>query len=914
MGKKSKAKRERKKGAQAQKAGEAQSGKPKIDVEVTVARDPSGASSPPPATPMPATTTVTSGSAPQAAPSAPDRPADSPPPRPATTGSSGGGGGGVGAGLHYALLGVLGLGVCIAIYLVRHKLKISLDPDYVSSCNLGGAINCDKVNVSRFSEIAGIPISLFAIPTYLVMAYLTTVAMKVRGAVSQADRDRATVAMQSVAVIGLATVGYSLFLAFVSTVWIRAYCLYCISLYVVNVVATVLAFRGGAGSLSGAVTGAFRALFTVRAPVPVAAAVMLVSAGLALAGYSQAKGGMQEARERMIDAQFAEIAEPEASAAGANATGGTTQVAKAEPVKPKPAPELQSTARGTRGGKKTDDGYTYFAAPLDQAAEFWGGQPDAEVTVVKYADFQCAYCRRLADSMDKVKEKYHDRVRFVMKHFPMNMECNRAMRGFDKHPVACETAYAAHCAGEQGKFWEMHDLMYDNQPTLALDKLPGFAEEVGLDKAAFDACMLSDVTHQEIKDDIESGLYAGIYGTPRTYINNRLVTGSAHAAILEYYIEKAFEELAGEAKGGKEGAAQAASAPRPDGTSMIEATSTNGSFYIDPYEAAITKEGRAVSQPGLTPAQADYFTAQEACEKAGKRLCTEEEWVSACSGTPAIDDNNNKMFADDLVEGDMYPYGPYHEDGRCQDRADDREGTTVATGSMSGCRTASGVFDLAGNIAEWTDAANEKPTLLGGSMASATGAACNRRTFTTPPGSRNRTTGFRCCADGNVSATLAAAGDIAPNLQTVLDLDVPEFKVEDTDGNAVDSSEFKGQVTLVNFFASWCGPCKKEFPHLVGYAEEFEDQGLKVVGVGVDTSPQRSLDFAKGFEVNFPVIADPDARLKGKFIVYEMPATFLVDHDGVVRYRVTGFSGDDQEKEMRGEIEKLLSASVQAKG
>ncbi len=823
-----------------------------------------------------------------------------------------------GAGLLYAQLATLVAGLGVAFYLIRHKLKITLDPDYESSCNLGGAINCDAVNLSQWSEFMGIPIALFAVPTYIVIAYMTWVAIqgRVPGA-NRLARERGDIALKAVAAIGMLTVAYSAYLGFVSSVWIRSYCLYCIALYGVNLLFTGLAFAAGAGSPVDAVRDSLKSLGSLRAPVPVALMVFAGAMALALGGNSIAQQRMEAAYKARIDAQLAEdvvIAADEdvVTATPAPASGNDAQYSKpqaAVPASPaKAAPtglaNMQSTDRGVRGGKKTDDGWTYFEPVLDDESEFWYGPADAEVTVVKYADFQCAYCRRLADSFDRVHDKYGDRVRFVMKHFPMNINCNRAMRGFDKHPVACEAAYAAHCAGEQGKFWEMHDLLYDNQASLSVEALPEYAEQLGLDKAAYDSCYSSPETEAQIREDVEGGLFAGIYGTPRTYINNRLVTGSATEAILSYYIDKALE--AGARKGD---AGKVSMAPKPDGTSMIEASTSSSTFFIDPYEAAITIEGKAVSQPGLEPAHADYYTAGEACEKAGKRLCTEEEWVSACTGKPAVDNNNNRMFADDDVEGDMYPYGPYHEDGYCVDREDKRTGAAAPAGSRDKCRTPSGVFDQAGNIAEWTDAANDKPTLLGGSMSSATGAACNRRSFSTPAGSRNRTTGFRCCADENIAAAMVDASMIRPNLESVVDMPVPNFQAEDTEGNKLDSTEFRGQVTLVNFFASWCGPCKKEFPYLVGYAEEFKDRGLKIVGVGVDTLAARSVDFANGFEVNFPIVTDPEALLKGKFLVYEMPATFIVDNEGVVRYSSTGFSGEDQENELRAAIEKMLQAA-----
>ena len=716
------------------------------------------------------------------------------------------------------------------------------------------------------------------------------------------------VALKAVASIGLLTVAYSLYLGFVSTAWIRAYCVYCIGLYVVNIAVTAMAFAAGAGYPTTALRDALKALFGFRAPVPAALGLVVVTMGIALGGYSTAKGSMEEAYKRRIDEQLAEDVSvaPAATTAAATTPAAATraepvQVASATPAS-SGADNLESTEKGVRGGKKTDDGWTYFQPPLDDDDEFWYGPKDATITVVKYADFQCAYCRRLADSFEKVHEKYGDRVRFVMKHFPMNIQCNRAMRGFDKHPIACEASYTAYCAGKQGKFWEMHELLYDNQPSLTLESLRGFAEQLELDMGAFDVCYQDPATVARIQADIESGLYAGIYGTPRTYINNRLVTGSANEAILEYYLDKALESADGAGAGPK----KVVMAPKPDGTSMIEASATSGVFYIDPYEAAITVGGKAVSQPDLEPAHADYYTAQDACRRAGKRLCTEEEWVSACTGKPAVDNNSNKMFADDTVEGDMYPYGPYHEDGYCMDRADKRTGQSAPTGTHARCRTPTAIFDLAGNIAEWAEAANDKPTLLGGDMSSATGAACNRRTFSTPAGSRNRTTGFRCCADSNITSGVVEASQIQPNLDTVVDMPVPNFTVADVEGNDVNSTEFRGRVTLVNFFASWCGPCKKEFPYLVEYADEYKPRGLSIVGVGVDTVPSRSIDFAKGFDVNFPVLTDPEARLKGKFLVYEMPATFLVDREGVIRFSSTGFSGDDQEAELRSAIEKLL--------
>ncbi|MFQ5479028.1 MAG: redoxin family protein [Candidatus Binatia bacterium] len=791
----------------------------------------------------------------------------------------------------YLLLAAAVAGIGVAVVLARHKLKIGLDPEYVSACNLGGAINCDKVNTSRWSEMFGIPLSIYAIPTYAVLAYFALQALSAVREGSRTGIERAQLALQSSAVIGALTVVYSLFLLWVSAVWLRAFCLYCISLYIINAVVTVMAFRASQSTVTATVTAPLKALVSLRAPVPASIAVMLVAGGLSWSVYLKAGANMEQAYKARIDAQFAKA--PESSPAQAS---GSDPAAKA--ARPAVVPPATASAAPVRRGKKTAEGWSWFETPIN-SDEFWFGNPDADVTVVKYADFQCAYCRLLANSFKTVMGKYQDRVRFVMRHFPMNIKCNRAMAGFDKHPIACEAAYAAHCAGEQGKFWEMHDLLYDNQPSLSLESLDGFATQLELDATRFKACMSSPRTEARIKSDIETAFRAGIYGTPRTYINNRLVTGSASASILEYYLEKALEGESGSAP-------TVALAPVPDGTKMIEVKTSSGSTYVDPYECALTKDGRAVSMRGVEPARVDYFSAKAACEKSGKRLCREEEWVSACTGAPAIDNNNNGLFADDTVEGNMYPYGPYYEEGTCQDNADKSADAPIATGSRSGCRTPAGVFDLAGNIGEWADSGRDRKTLLGGYTTSKSGAACNRRTSTVGPGSRNITTGFRCCADHSVVTSTVDPGDLQTNLVDLLGQPVPMFSLTDSGGKSFSNAEMKGKVVLINFFASWCGPCKKEFPFLNEYVEKFGDRGFQILAIGVDTLEQRSLDFAKGFNPAFPVASDPQAIMKGKFLVHQMPATFLVDGEGIIRYTATGFNGEEQESRLREAIEKLL--------
>jgi protein-disulfide isomerase/peroxiredoxin len=547
----------------------------------------------------------------------------------------------------------------------------------------------------------------------------------------------------------------------------------------------------------------------------------------------------------------------------------------------------------------TASGWSYFEPPLDEPREFWAGNPDATVTVVEYADFQCAYCRRLSNELDTIKENYGDRIRVLMKHFPMHESCNPQARGYDKHPLACDLAYAAHCSGLQGKFWEMHDLLFDNQPSLSSTSATEFASQLGLDLPSFETCVQSPETRAKIEADVGSGRYAGFNGTPRLYINNHLLSGSRSRKIIEYYIEKALER----GSEGLEEPAAVAQSPKPAGGVMVAAQTSAGTFYIDPYEGAIDVDGRAVSKPGVPPTYADYFMAETACEKAGKRICTEEEWLSACTGVSAVDNNGNGLISDDALEGNLYPYGPFYRERACNDDADPLSGTPDDTGSWEQCRTASGIYDMTGNIGEWVLGDHGEPLSVGGAM-STRNAECSRRYKSKPAHTRNRSTGFRCCADSPIESDVDV--ELAENEESVLLQPAPVIQANDKDGNPVKIDDFTGRVTLINFFASWCAPCRREFPHLVDYVDEYESRGLRIVGVGVDTNAASAIRFAEQFNANFLVLTDPENRVKGDYLVYTMPATFLVDRDGIIRHQFVGFTGADQEAEFRRVIEEML--------
>jgi len=140
------------------------------------------------------------------------------------------------------------------------------------------------------------------------------------------------------------------------------------------------------------------------------------------------------------------------------------------------------------------------------------GPDHAPVTVVEYGDFECPNCKQAVPAVKLLLERFDERVRFAWRHFPL----------VDVHPHAMAAAEAAECAGAQGKFWEMHELLFANQEHLKPKQLQGYAEQLSLDIALFTSEMDDHVYLQRVREHIDSGLRSGVRGTPGFFVNGRI--------------------------------------------------------------------------------------------------------------------------------------------------------------------------------------------------------------------------------------------------------------------------------------------------------------------------------------------------------------------------------------------------------
>lgn len=142
------------------------------------------------------------------------------------------------------------------------------------------------------------------------------------------------------------------------------------------------------------------------------------------------------------------------------------------------------------------------------------------------------------------------------------------------------------------------------------------------------------------------------------------------------------------------------------------------------------------------------------------------------------------------------------------------------------------------------------------------------------------------------------AGSAAPS-------SAPDFTLRTADGRNLRLQELRGQVVMVNFWASWCAPCRVEMPHLNRLADKYRSSGFTLLGVNVDDDPKNATAAAAKMGVRFPVLLDGDKRVVKLYDVATMPSTILIDRDGRIRYLHRGYR-DGYEETYDQQVRELL--------
>lgn len=350
------------------------------------------------------------------------------------------------------------LGIGVALHLtIDHYRVLQTGFTGKTFCNINSYLNCDIVLSSRYSKIAGIPLAGLGLLFYVYLGVLLVAA--------RLSPEDSGAKLFLPFLLCVASVLGSVFLAYVSFYQLHSFCIFCSSLYLINIVLALAFYK-----LSD-VTGAAMKNFSIKKwKTGLIAFLAVFGIGIILLQTSN----KQYAREI-------------------------------------PKGELEAYLRDFFRQKV----YTFDTT----GRPFWGNQ-DAKIVIVEFSDFECPYCKLAAFNLKPILADYQDKVKLVFLQFPLDQSCNVGMTK-EGHKQACQVSYASYCAMEQGKFWEFHDEAFDRQPKFAPDKIEKMATKLKLDLNKFKACQNSEAAKNFVADDINQGIRADVPGTPSLFVNGR---------------------------------------------------------------------------------------------------------------------------------------------------------------------------------------------------------------------------------------------------------------------------------------------------------------------------------------------------------------------------------------------------------
>ncbi len=158
------------------------------------------------------------------------------------------------------------------------------------------------------------------------------------------------------------------------------------------------------------------------------------------------------------------------------------------------------------------------------------GPKDAAIMLIEFSDYQCPFCGRVRDTVWELVEKYKGKIRYVFMDYPLSF-----------HRDAQAAAEAAHCAGDQDKYFDYNRMLFNNQGSLTLDDLKRYAQKLGLDTKKFDACMSDKKYARRVEESLKQGSAVGVSGTPAFFINGIMISGAQPIAAFSEIIDAELE-------------------------------------------------------------------------------------------------------------------------------------------------------------------------------------------------------------------------------------------------------------------------------------------------------------------------------------------------------------------------------------
>lgn len=355
---------------------------------------------------------------------------------------------------------VSGIGIGTSIYLTKVHYDAQSGVDQ-ASCDLSDTINCTAAALSEYSVQFGYPVATLGAATYGLL-FLIWMILAIRpGKFAISIFSTASFLVSGWCVI------FSAFMAYILAAQLKVLCPACMLLY--GVALFIFGISITEGRTVMILKNLKEKLLKLSGGVFASLGMLIMLTGATYWGIAAAKSEVKTEKQT-----------------------NKVQVTNADNI-PMEVDLFNSPAKGPAG---------------------------APVTVIEFSDFMCPYCKIASHIIKAGLAKRPDDVRFVFVHFPLDKNCNAVMKK-QLHDGACDAAMAADCAGEQGRFWEYHDMLFDLSRKWKKAALEPMAMEIGLNIKEFKSCMDSEFTINRLKLIVEQGNTIGIHRTPTIFVNGK---------------------------------------------------------------------------------------------------------------------------------------------------------------------------------------------------------------------------------------------------------------------------------------------------------------------------------------------------------------------------------------------------------
>lgn len=386
------------------------------------------------------------------------------------------------------------------------KLGIDIDPSF---CNINSAFNCDVVNNSNYSTLAGLPVASYGLIFYLLVFLLSILALSSK----QISSERYAAHFLLLSFWGVIV---SIVLFAISKFLIGTICPLCLVVYIVNFL-MLIAFLLCCG-MQGFFSRLKSALIDLtQLPALILGAAQYKSSdAVALARFGFIALAISVYSFILLEDHF------------------VFNFLTAEETQEKDI------------AKSNADIDLHLEDDL--MIDYSKGPKDAPVKIIEFGDYECPACKQFYQVVEQIMEFYKDKIFYVLRNYPLDQACNKKIDG-DFHKNACFAAELARCAGEQGRFWDMTDYLFSldsehaTDSTLAREEMKQGIAKLSMDSQAVTECMNSGRQLKKIEQDVSVGDSLNINSTPSIWINGKLLT-----ALKGEVIQKRIEEALNEAK------------------------------------------------------------------------------------------------------------------------------------------------------------------------------------------------------------------------------------------------------------------------------------------------------------------------------------------------------------------------------